>query len=380
MIDFRIQAGKGDGWEGKTRPLGAPHFPFNLSILLPFLLLLGCLPSSGRKNDRSMSAADSASVRFAATVPVDSLELGWEAAARPDDPMPLPTTLGWVGEGDTAKIAVVETQGASIRLFTASGRVSRHIATGGGAESYPYLAGVRGDSAVVLERGTHRLAFVPLDSSGVARRIPVPDSAAAALVTDSSIYVRTGGGAEGHPAFLMRLGARGQVVETHAFRGQPWRAAGFLRDWNGRVLALSGYRPVIDVLAPGAGPRAPLDTLALGGFSSPELMRSAQFMRGDVEQPPLLTSTAAALGDRLFVVNMRDDHVRIDVYDASGRLQRVLVQRKPWTSLQYFPVDMDVRQVGGTVEFAVLMQRPSGLVQQADSRVLLYRWQEATGE
>ncbi len=351
-----------------------------LVCVLPSAALVGCLPSSGRQNDRSMSAADSASVRFAETVPVDSLDLGWEAAARPDDPMPLPTTLAWIGEGDAARIVVVETQEGSIRLFTASGRVSRHISTGGGAESYPYLAGVRGDSAVVLERGTHRLAFVPLDSSGVVRRVAVPDSAVAALVTDSAAYVRTGGSAEGHPAFLLRLDARGRVVETHAFRGQPWRAAGFLRAWNGRVLALSGYRPVVDVLAPGMAPAAPLDTLVLGGFSSPELMRSAQFMRGDVDQPPLLTSTAAALGDRLFVVNMRDDHVRIDVYDASGRLQRVLVQRKPWTSLQYIPVDMDVRQAGGRVEFAVLMQRPSGLVQQADSRVLLYRWTEETGD
>ena len=323
-----------------------------------------------------MPAADSASVQFAETVPVDSLELGWEASARPDDPMPLPTTLAWIGEGDAAKIAVVETQEASIRVFTASGRVSRHIDTGGGATSYPYLAGVRGDSAVVLERGTHRLAFVPLDSSGVVRRIPVPDSAAAAIATDSAVYVRTGGGSEMHPAFLLRLDARGRVTETHPFTGSPWRATGFLRAWNGRILALSGYRPVVDVLTPGMAPAAPLDTLALGGFSSPELMRSAQFMRGDVEQPPLLTSTAAALGERLFVVNMRDDHVRIDVYDAAGRLERILVQRKPWTTLAYIPVDMDVREVGGTVEFAVLMQRPSGLIQQADSRVLLYRWVE----
>ena len=372
---MRVPEVKGSGGEGK-RPLSAavafPLHPFHLLALLT--LISGCLPTSGRHKDRSMSPADSASVRIAETVPVDSLELGWEAAARPDDPMPLPTSLAWVGEGADARIVVVETKDASIRLFTASGRVARRIDTGGGGASYPYLAGVRGDSAIVLERGTHRLAFVPLDSSGVVRRIPVPDSAAAALVTDSAAFVRTGGAAEGHPAFLLRLDARGRVTETHPLRGQPWRAAGFLRAWNGRVLALSGYRPVVDVLEPGASASAPLDTLALRGFSSPELMRSAQFMRGDVEQPPLLTSSAAALGDRLFVMNMRDDHIRIDVYDASGRLRRVLQQRRPWTTLAYIPVDMDVRQVGETVEFVILLQRPSGLIQQADNRVVLYRW------
>ena len=374
MRDSRFQGGKVEGWKGNTRLWRPLHFPFNPSTLLPFLLLAGCLPSSGRQNDRSIPAADSASVAFAETVPVDTLQLGWEAAARPDDPMPLPTSVAWAGEGDSARIVVVETKEASVRLFTPSGRQARHVATGGGAESYPYLAGATPDTAVVLERGLNRLAFVPLDSSGAVRHVAVPDSASAALVTGAGVFVRQGGGPDGRRAALMHFDLGGNLLGGHALRGQPWRASGFLKPWGARVLALSGYRPVVDVWRPGAGPL--LDTLALRGFSSPELGRSAQFMRGDVDQPPLLTSSAAALGERLFVVNMRDHHVRIDVYTAAGRMERVHVSARPWARLPYIPIDVAARQTDAGVEFVVLMQRPSGLIQTADSRLVLYRWRE----
>ena len=340
------------------------------------LLLAGCLPSSGRQDDRSVSQADSASTALAETVSVDTLALAWEASARPDDPMPLPTTIGWANPdaGTEARIVVVETKDGSIRLFTPSGRQARHVSTGGGPESYPYLAGVRGDTAVVIERGTNQLAFVPLDSSGAVRRIPVPAGSSAALATPAGLFVRTGGGSEEAAPVLARLDERGRVAARYPLRGQAWRAAGFLKPWGDRVLALSGYRPVVDVLAVGAASNTRPDTLALAGFASPGLSRSAQFMRGDADEPPLLSSSAAALGERLFMLNMRDNHVRIDVYSAVGRLERVLVSPGPWGMLAYIPVDLAVRQAGAGVEIAVLLQRPSGLVQRADSRIVLYRW------
>ena len=377
-IGYRVQ-GTGyratqDGSSPRTLYL-VPRTAPSALLALCMLLATGCLPSSQRQTDRSISAADSASVALEATVPVDTLALAWEAAARADDPMPLPTTIGWLfPDSSGAQLVVVETQQGSVRLFTPSGRQGKHVATGGGAAAYPYLAGTRGDSAAVLERGASQLAFVPLDSSGAVRRIPVPAGASAAFVTDTSIVVRTGGGADAAPAFLSRLDERGRVVARHPLRGPPWRGAGFVRPWGDRVLALSGYRPVVDVLRPGRPTGAALDTLALVGFASPELSRSAQFMRGDVDQPPLLASSAAALGDRLFVLNMRDDHIRVDVYGRGGRLERVLVSARPWQSLAYVPVDLAVRQTDLATEIAVLMQRPSGLLQKADSRVVLYRW------
>lgn len=350
------------------------HLPY-LAALGLAICAAGCLPSSSRRaNDRSVPASDSASVALAETIEADTLALVWEAAAPADAPMPLPTTLAYVrpDSGRAARLVVVETQEASLRLFTPDGRYVRRVETGGGAESFPYLAGVRGDSVVVLERGTNRLAFVPL-GGGPARRVPVPAGATAALATDSSLFVRTGGGPEGGPPFVTRLSERGRPAGRYRLRADSWRASGFLRTWGESVVALSGYRPVVDRLGPGMESGERLDTLALHGFSSPALSRSAQFMRGDVEQPPLLTSSAAASGDHLFVLNLRDDHVRVDVYGVTGTLQRVLVSPGPWGMLAYVPVDVAARRVGGGVELAVLMQRASGVVQRADSRVVLYR-------
>ena len=333
------------------------------------VVLAGCLPSSQRQNSRDLPAADSASVRLAATAPVDTLAAVWTARAPASDPMAIPTSLGWLG-GD--RLAVVETQGGSVRLFTDGGAYAGR-ADAGGEGAFPYLAGTRGDSVVVLARGLGRLLWV-VPGRGVVREAPVPAGATAALASREVLAVRVGGAASAGAPAVAVLGEGGAVRARHPVAGPAWRASGFLRVWDGRLVALSGYRPVVDVLAPGAAPGAPLDTLALRGFASPQLVRSAQFMRGDVDEPPLLTSSADALGDRLFVLNLRGDHVRVDVYGRDGRLRRALVSPRPWSPADAVPLDLAVRQSGDAVELAVLLSRPPGLLQGPESRVVLYRW------
>lgn len=323
----------------------------------------GCLPSSQHELDRTVSAADSASARLAAEAPVDTLGVVWTARAPEAEPMVLATTLGWHGDG----VVVVETQGGSVRRFDGEGRYAGR--TDLGAEAIPYLAGVRGDTVVVLERGTDRLAWV-VPGEGVARSVSVPAGATTALASDSLLAVRLGGGATGAPAEAVVLRESGAEAFRVALLGPTWRSAGFLREWNGRLVALSGYRPVLDLVA-----EAGADTLALRGFDSPQLIRSAQFARGEVDEPPLLTSSAAALGDRLFVLNLRVDHVRIDVYDREGALQQILVSPGPWAPSDAVPLDLAVRPgPGGAVDVAVLMARTPGLLQSPEARVVLYRW------
>ena len=105
------------------------------------------------------------------------------------------------------------------------------------------------------------------------------------------------------------------------------------------------------------------DTLALVGFSSPQLPRSAQFERGEVDEPPLLTSSASAVGDRLFVLNLRTDHVRIDVYGRDGRLERVLSTRPVQGPETAFMLDLAARPgPDGSIDLAVLFTRPPGLM------------------
>ena len=328
--------------------------------------LTGCLPGSGRKNDRALSAADSASIQLAATVPVDTLELAWTARAPENDPMPLPTSLGWMDDG---RLAVVETQVGSIRIFGADSTYQGRIDLP--EQSYPYFAGASGDTVAVLARGTGEVLWaVPGD--GVVREVSVGESALNAWATSpggGTISVRFGGGTSDEPAEIRQLDADGAVIQT-APLPNSWRSSGFLRAWGDTTVALSGYRPVVDLVANGQA-----DTLALHGFDSPQLPRSAQFVRGDANEPPLLTSSADPLGDHLYVLNLRGDHVRVDVYGRDGVLQRVLVSPKPWQVLQHVALDLSVRRSpDGFLDLAVLMQRSRGVIQPADAFLALYRW------
>lgn len=339
-------------------------------LALALAVLAGCLPSSQRHNDRSISAADSASTRRAAEAPVDTLEAVWTAQAPEDAPMPFPTTLGWLGDGS---LAVAETQAGSVRQFSGDGAYLG-AADAGGEGAFPYLAGVRGDTALVLARGRDALLWV-LPGAGVVRSLAVPDGATAALASGPRLAVRRGGGASEEAPEVVVLSEQGEIVGRHAITGAAWRAGGFLRTWGDSLLALSGYRPVVDVLPPGAPARVPLDTLALDGFASPQFVRSAQFVRGEADEPPLLTSSAAPLGERLFVLNLRDDHVRIDVYGRGGEIQHVLVSPRPWAPTDVVPYDLAARPgPGDAVDLAVLMARPAGVLQAPAHRIVLYRW------
>jgi len=304
---------------------------------------------------------------LAETAPVDSLAVVWEARAPAADPMPVPMSLLWAGDA----LAVIETQAGSVRRFSEAGASLDHTVLPEG--SFPYAAGARGDTVVVLARGLDRLLFV-VPGAGVVRELPVPQGTAAALVTPGRIAARVGGGPDERAPEVLTLDEAGRVVARSAITGPPWRAVGWLRAWGDTLVALSGYRPVIDLLPPTATPGAPLDTLALVGFASPQIPRSWQYMRGDVDEPPLLLSSAAALGDRLFVLNLRTDRVRIDVYGRDGRLRRVL--QGPVTRLEAdVALDLAVRPgPDGSVELAVLLGRPPGLMSAPASRVVLFRW------
>lgn len=359
--DRRVDAANG------RRVAGCRTWAVRLGVGVLSLGLAGCLPSSQRELDRSLSDADSTSLALAAQAPVDTLAVVWTARAPEADPMIVPTSLVWLPRG----VVVVEAQqGGALRRFDATGAYLGR--TDLDPEAFHYAAGTRGDTVVVMARGADRLDFVAAGS--VARSVPVPPGATHGLATDALLAVRLGGATTGQPAEVAVLRDDGTEAARVPLLGPVWRSAGFLRTWGDSLLALSGYRPVVDVVAnPRSAPEA--DTLALRGFGSPQLVRSAQFARGEVDEPPLLTSSAAPLGDRLFVVNLRADHVRLDVYDRGGTLQRVLVSPGPWAPVDAVPMDLAARSgPDGTVELAVLMARAPGLLQSPDARVVLYRW------
>ena len=338
------------------------------AALAAALALAGCLPSSQKQNGRAISPADSASAALAEVAPVDTLAEVWTARAPAADPMPVPSSLGWAGDA----LAVVESQEGSVRRFSAAGAYLGR--TDLPAESYPYLAGARGDTVVVFARG--RGALLWATPEGVVREVPTPSGATNALAAPGLLAVRVGGGPDTLSPAVVRLDESGAETARQPLPGPAWRSVGFLRVWDGRLAALSGYRPVVDRVDVTDG-LGPADTLALAGFASPQLVRSAQFERGEVDEPPLLTSSAAALDGRLFVLNLRSDHVRVDVYGRDGRLERVLVS--PSRGLEVdVALDLAARRgPDGGVELAVLLARPPGVFQTPESRIVLYRWRGA---
>src|SRR5690606_22953242 len=166
-------------------------------------------------------------------------------------------------------LIVADTRSGALHVVSSEGEYAEARRPDG--LDYPYLAGHRADTLVVLSRGTNRLGFVVGES--VVRTIPLPEERiASALATDAALYAKR---ADDEGLALLRLTEAGGVAARYPLAGPYWRHVGFLRDWDGALLSLSGYRPVVDRLAPGAA--AP-DTLALVGFDSPQLMRSNQFL------------------------------------------------------------------------------------------------------
>ncbi len=330
-------------------------------VLVLLFGLTGCLPySCNRIESRRLFPADSLSRQMAAALPVDTLRLQWTTTG-PEDALTHPRTVLFGADG---RLYVADTERNGVFMFEGDGRFAGEIADA--AFAFPYLAGQWGDTLAVFNPQARRVDYVR--DGAVVGGVPLP---ADVPRRGGLLYVAAGPGrlflkaiGQDFDGYVARLDAQGAVVARHPLAGPYWRHAGLLRLWGDSLLSLSGFRPVLDVLPPGGG----LDTLALAGFDSPMLARSRLFMLGEIDEPPLLTASAAPAGDRLFVLNMRPGWLRVDIYDRDGRLRHVLTQEKPAFNQDYYPTDLAVRRTDdGAFEVAVVVARPA-------PAVALYRW------
>jgi len=327
-------------------------------------VLVGCLPHSCQRTaNETVFPADSTSRRVAQSVPTDSLRPVGATDGTEAHPLAYPRTVRF-GEGT---VAVSDAERNSLFRFGLDGTFRREISDE--AFAVPYLIGHRGDTLVAFNAEADRIDFVAggrrLANRAIAYDRPSREALVYMLATDAHLYAKVVEQERG--AHVARLGPAGGVEARVALDGPYWRRAGFLRAWGDSLVSLSGYRPVVHRLPRAFADGARADSLALVGFDSPMLERSYAYAQGDVTKPPLLSASAAATGDRLFVLNLRPGWVQIDVYDRGGRLQRRLVEPHSGGNRGFYPVDLDVRRADDGYRFAVAVRSPA-------PRVELYRW------
>lgn len=334
-------------------------------VLVGVALFTGCLPySCQRQANEALYPSDSLSRRVAQNTPVDTLRRIWASSGTEDHFLTYPRTVRVL---DSGSVVVSDAERNSLFSFARDGTLEREITDE--AFAVPYLTGTRGDTLVVFNAEADRIDLV-VDGVRLAGRSlsierPTPETLVYMLATDTGLYAKVVG--QTVDPFITRLDASGHTQARVSLQGPYWRHAGFLRTWGDTLVSLSGYRPTVELLPMGFPDGATADSLALVGFDSPMLERSYAFGQGEASQAPLLTPSAAAVGDTLFVLNLRPGWVQIDAYGRNGRLRRRLVEPHETGNPNFYPLDLDVRRTSPGYLFAVAVRSP-------DPRIELFRW------
>lgn len=355
-------------------PLFPPHCPYAHSSSLPYIALAlflfsGCLPSGCDRDDdyTTLTPADSLSRQIASETPLDTLQHVWTALGDSSRRLDFPRTVRF---GPNQQLYVSDVERNSVFAFTPEGQFVREIAID--LFDIPYLAGVRGDTLVVLNAGSDQLTLV--HGNRLVRSLPVAvgrsgkSSLLYAAATDTALYAKVVGDEVDN--IVAHINRDGEIARRVPLPGPHWRHAGMLRVWGDSLLSLSGFRPVVDVLPLPLTDTTQADSMALRGFDSPMLGRSRAFLTGEITKAPLLTAAAAPAGDRLFVLNLRPGWLQVDVYNRTGQLQHRLTQKETMYEESFYPRDIAVQRRDGGYDLAVIFTDP-------EPRLDLYRWTPA---
>lgn len=342
-----------------------------LLFTVSLLFLTGCLPySCQQERNKTVFPSDSLSRRVAADTPADTLEPVGTVTGSAEQSLAYPRTVRFVEDG---AMVVSDAKRNQLLRFGPDGAFQRAVVDS--AFAVPYLMGRRGDTLVVFNAGANRIDFVTegrrLADHAISYERPSRQALVYMLATDTALYAKTV--EEDAGASVERLDDTGTVTARAPLDGPHWRHAGFLRDWGDSLVSLSGYRPVVHRLAPDFAAGATGDSLSLIGFDSPMLARSYSYVTGEIDKPPLLTTSAAAAGDTLFVLNLRPGWVQIDAYDRQGRLQERLVERHSGGNRDFYPVDLDARRTDDGYRFVVAVRSPT-------PQLALFSWTPSRNE
>lgn len=305
---------------------------------------------------------DSLSRQIAAAIVPDTLQYDGAASGTDDHRLEFPRTIRFTRLG---AVLVSDAQRNSIFQFDAAGTLQWEAAWPGA--SVPYLAGMRGDTAIVFSPGSRRIDYLVRGAPVHTIHTPdsLPETALQYVVfAGTALYIKVAG--KRVAPWLARMDEDGRIQAQRRLGGSTWRNAGPLRARGDSLMSFNGFFPMVDILPLSLA--GPADSLALLGFDSPMLARTYSFAQGKGRGAPLLASSAALSAQWLFVLNLRPGWLRIDVYDRAGRLHHVLLQPDPGYNREYYPIDIAVRRDGDTrFRIAVAVVEP-------EPAVHLYTW------
>ena len=303
--------------------------------------------------------------------PADSVSQAIAADISPDTLAP-PTVLGEIHLeyprtvlfGNNERIYVSDTKNGHIHVFAPRGKLESSFTLPG--IKFPYLAGWRADSLIVFAPEGRRFHLVvdTLSVMSVTAAKTPENSLHYALASGSRFYLKAVTRDTTH--FLWTFDRAGAPIHESVLHGSSWEHAGFLRQFNGKVVSLSGFYPWAlnwsEDLSDGP------DTLRWRGFDSPMLRRTYAFDQGQGRGPPLITSSAAFAGEFWFVLNQRAGWLRVDIYDTSGMLQHILVEASPEYLKEFYPIDLAAHlNLDGTYQLAIALVAPKPSVR-------VYKW------
>ena len=323
------------------------------------LLLTGCLPSSCRRiESQAISPTDSLSRSIAASILPDTLPTPNILRA---SHLTYPRTLIFDQSG---RIYVSDTKSGKIFIFRSDGTFEVSFSLPN--TDFPYLAGWRGDTLAVFDPQAHQFHFVvdTIQVVSITTAITSSNSLQYALANDSGLYLKAVTHDTTH--FLWTISRSGEPIQETILHGSSWEHAGLLRNFENRLISLSGFYPWALTWTEdlSEGP----DTLRWWGFDSPMLRRTFSFGQGRGRGAPLITSSAAVAGEFWFVLNQRAGWLRIDIYDTAGRLQYILIEKNPEYIKNFYPIDLTVKlDSDGSYHLAVALVAP-------ESSVRVYIW------
>jgi len=331
------------------------------------LFLQACLPGSPSE-PKDLFPADSLSKDIASQLPTETLEASWKRTHEEEGFGHL-SAVRFSGN----EIHVSDLGNSKIWAFSSDGvkselRLDRDL-------SFPYLLNSSPDTTLIFNAGTGSVDWFRRGSHIKSISLPKIDEGKSLMyfpaVFADKIYMKTQV-AKGQAKFYQVNVNDATIEEETVLPGPSWIHQGLLRSGSQSLLSISSYYPSIYRM----DQEQKLDSLRLRGFDSPMLARMHAKAMGDVDEAPLMISSAVEFDSLIFVSNLRPGWSRVDVFNTDGHLLNILEEEIPPGPTEFNTLDLDVKKDGQDYLIALIAVRQfhKTLSVEYQSTLSLHRW------